>query len=49
LIFGCQRKSGYIFANDGGAYRALDGHTGLTSGDCVPIHQFDSLNQTLVQ
>ena len=34
------------FANDGGIYRALDGFTGLTSGNCGP-NQFDSLNQTL--
>ena len=40
-------KSVLYFANDGGAYRALDGYTGLTSGDCSSSNQFDSLNQTL--
>jgi len=36
------------FANDGGIYRALDGYSGLTSGQCTdPPNQFDSLNQTL--
>jgi hypothetical protein len=34
------------FANDGGIYRALDGYTGLTGGNCE-ANQFDSLNQTL--
>src|SRR5262249_55628708 len=40
-------KSLLYFANDGGAYRALDGYTGLTSGDCGVNNQFDNLNQTL--
>ena len=40
-------RSVLYFANDGGAYRALDGYTGLTSGDCGSSNQFDSLNQTL--
>lgn len=40
-------KSLMYFANDGGIYRALDGYTGLTSGDCGNANQFDSLNQTL--
>jgi len=35
------------FANDGGIYRALDGYTGLVSGDCGGSNLFDSLNQTL--
>ena len=35
------------FANDGGIYRALDGYTGLTSGNCGTSNLFDSLNQTL--
>ncbi|MGH9498234.1 MAG: hypothetical protein ACRD3L_03760 [Terriglobales bacterium] len=35
------------FANDGGIYRALDGYSGLTTGDCTGQNQFDSLNQTL--
>ncbi len=35
------------FANDGGIYRALDGYSGLTSGNCTVSNQFDSLNQTL--
>ena len=35
------------FANDGGIYRALDGYSGLISGDCATPNQFDSLNQTL--
>ncbi len=32
------------FANDGGIYRALDGYTGLITGDCGGTNQFDSLN-----
>ena len=35
------------FANDGGIYRAVDGYTGLTTGACGGINQFDSLNMTL--
>jgi hypothetical protein len=35
------------FANDGGIYRALDGYTGLTTGNCGLTNEFDSLNQTL--
>jgi hypothetical protein len=35
------------FANDGGLYRALDGYTGLVSGDCAGSNLFDSLNATL--
>ncbi len=35
------------FANDGGVYRALDGYSGLVSGDCSAPNQFDSLNPTL--
>jgi hypothetical protein len=35
------------FANDGGIYRALDGYSGLTSGDCGGTNKFDSLNLTL--
>jgi hypothetical protein len=35
------------FANDGGIYRALDGYTGLITGDCGGSNQFDSLNETL--
>ncbi len=40
-------KSLLYIANDGGAYRALDGYTGLTSEDCASSNQFDSLNKTL--
>ncbi|HEY6185761.1 MAG TPA: hypothetical protein VIW67_26200 [Terriglobales bacterium] len=40
-------KSLLYFANDGGAYRALDGYMGLTSSDCGSNNQFDNLNQTL--
>jgi hypothetical protein len=35
------------FANDGGIYRALDGYTGLITGDCGGSNQFDSLNESL--
>ncbi len=35
------------FANDGGIYRALDGFSGLNSGDCSATNQFDDLNQNL--
>ncbi len=35
------------FANDGGVYRALDGYSGLTSGSCTGVNQFDDLNQNL--
>ena len=35
------------FANDGGIYRALDGYSGLTTGSCSGINQFDDLNQNL--
>jgi hypothetical protein len=35
------------FATDGGLYRALNGYSGLTSGDCDTSNQFDSLNETL--
>ena len=35
------------FANDGGIYRALDGYTGLITGDCGGSNQFDSLNGNL--
>ena len=35
------------FANDGGIYRALNGYSGLTSGSCSGINQFDDLNQAL--
>ena len=35
------------FANDGGIYRALDGYSGLITGDCAGQNQFDSLNQNL--
>ena len=35
------------FANDGGIYRALDGYSGLTSGSCAGVNQFDDLNQSL--
>jgi len=40
-------KAILYFANDGGIYRALDGYSGLTTGDCSGTNQFDSLNQTL--
>lgn len=36
-----------FFANDGGIYRALNGYTGLTSGQCSGTNQFDDLNQNL--
>lgn len=35
------------FANDGGVYRALNGFSGLTSGSCSALNQFDDLNQNL--
>jgi hypothetical protein len=35
------------FANDGGIYRTLDGYTGLATGSCFGINQFDDLNQNL--
>ena len=35
------------FANDGGIYRALNGYSGLTSGSCSGLNQFDDLNQAL--
>ena len=35
------------FANDGGIYRALDGFSGLNSGACSSLNQFDDLNQNL--
>ena len=35
------------FANDGGIYRALNGYSGLNSGSCSGINQFDDLNQNL--
>jgi len=35
------------YANDGGIYRALNGYTGLVSGSCSGINQFDDLNQNL--
>jgi len=35
------------FANDGGIYRALNGYTGLTTGSCSGINEFDDLNQNL--
>jgi hypothetical protein len=35
------------FANDGGIYRALNGFSGLNSGVCSGINQFDDLNQNL--
>jgi hypothetical protein len=35
------------FANDGGIYRALDGFTGLTTGDCAGTNAFDTLNTNL--
>jgi hypothetical protein len=35
------------FATDGGIYRALDGYTGLTTGNCSGSNQFDGLNATL--
>src|SRR5438309_10519139 len=40
-------KAILYFANDGGIYRALDGYSGLTTGDCGGANQFESLNQTL--
>lgn len=35
------------FANDGGIYRALDGHAGLATGACSGTNAFDDLNQNL--
>lgn len=35
------------FANDGGIYRALNGFTGLTTGDCAGTNAFDTLNTNL--
>jgi hypothetical protein len=40
-------KSVLYFANDGGIYRALDGFTGLATGDCTGTNVFDSLNTNL--
>lgn len=36
-----------FFANDGGAYRALNGYNGLTTGACSGTNAFDDLNQNL--
>ena len=36
-----------FFANDGGLYRALDGYTGLLSGNCSNANLFDNMNETL--
>jgi hypothetical protein len=46
LLNGGSRVAMY-FGNDGGAYRALDGFSGLTTGSCAGSNQFDSLNGTL--
>ena len=35
------------FANDGGVNRALNGFSGLSSGSCSALNQFDDLNQNL--
>jgi hypothetical protein len=35
------------FATDGGIYRALNGYSGLNSGSCSGLNQFDDLNQNL--
>ena len=35
------------FGNDGGVYRALDGFSGLTTGSCGGVNQFDDLNASL--
>lgn len=35
------------FANDGGIYRALNGFSGLNSGSCSSVNQFDNLNLNL--
>ena len=35
------------FANDGGVYRTLNGFSGLSSGSCSALNQFDDLNQNL--
>jgi hypothetical protein len=35
------------FANDGGIYRALNAFSGLNSGSCSGLNQFDDLNQNL--
>ncbi len=42
-------KAILYFANDGGAYRALDGYTGLNIGSCNTPgnNQFDDLNATI--
>ncbi len=40
-------QAAMFFANDGGIYRALDGYSGLNSGDCGGTNSFESLNQTL--
>jgi hypothetical protein len=40
-------QAAMYFANDGGLYRALDGYSGLSSGDCGTPNSFESLNQTL--
>ena len=36
-----------FFANDGGIYRALNGYSGLDTGECSGSNQFDDLNQNL--
>jgi len=35
------------FANDGGMYRALNAYSGLNTGACSGMNQFDDLNQNL--
>jgi len=35
------------FANDGGIYRALNGFSGLNTGACSGVNQFDDLNENL--
>ena len=47
LLLNNNNQDVMYFANDGGIYRALDGFSGLVSGDCGGNNQFDSLNQTL--
>ena len=36
-----------FFANDGGIYRALNAYSGLNTGMCSGMNQFDDLNQNL--
>ncbi len=47
MLAGSPAKAVMYFANDGGIYRAVDGYTGLTAGNCSGANAFDSLNGTI--